>query len=125
MKYQIHSYVKALVKTLEEKSEGKEAERVLKRIEEFMHINGDEQFLSAVFNGTLAYLKRQKAANTARIVSAVSPDEKEKQTIRNSFPAKEYVFEVNKNILGGLVMQKGTKLYNYTLRNTLERITRT
>ena len=123
MKYSAANYTQALVKALEGKSD-RESEDILRRAKDLARTNGEARVLPAIFRAVAKRLAQQKNAQTMRMVSALALSEKEKQSLKNKFSAQEYEFEVNKNILAGLVIQLGTKLCHYTLRNTLERIGR-
>ena len=121
MRYTANHYIKALTNALREKSD-RESERIWENMKKVLRTNGDERLTPAILRGALQYVRREKNQRTARIVSAALPTEKEKGVIKNSFPAEEYVFEINKNIIGGMVIQKGTRLYNATVRHALKQL---
>lgn len=121
MKYTASFYIQGLARALHGKSE-KEQENILRRLNVVLQKNGDTPLHKEVLRGASTIFAFRQNEARARIVSAIVPTEKEKQMLKKVIPAEEYEFEINKNILGGLVIQQGTKLYLNTLYHAIRQI---
>jgi tRNA pseudouridine-54 N-methylase len=119
MKYPSSFYVQAFLRALQEKPPGEHA-KILQRLKETARTNGDERVLSSVLRQALRELQRLAQEDTTRIVSGLPMDEREKNTLRKQFPARKHIFETSSAILGGIVVQKGTRLYHSTFAHAIK-----
>lgn len=119
MQYNPRFYAKALISSLE-KASPKEQDAIIKR---FVKMLADQNALGLakqIFSAIEAELAAEKKKNTARIVTVTSLSEAEQKKIKTQFPAKEYEFSANSELIGGMVVQHGTRLYQATLKRALD-----
>ncbi|MBI2463119.1 MAG: F0F1 ATP synthase subunit delta [Candidatus Spechtbacteria bacterium] len=122
MQYSPRFYAKALVASLKEVSP-KEQGAIIKRFAKMLEQQKALGLAKQIYAAVETELAEEKKKNTARIVTVTSLSESEKKKMKEQFPAKEYEFTTNSELIGGLVVQHGTRLYQATLRKILEGLT--
>ncbi len=119
MKYSPAAYAQAFVRA-QQGTLDKEKEILLDRLVAMMRAHDDEKKLPSTLRAILRLLSEEKNRQTVRVVTAVGMSAHEKSNFEKQFPASAYEWEVNPQILGGMVVEQGTRLYQMSVRHLLK-----
>lgn len=124
----VTNYAQAFIRAQRGKLD-KEKQALLDRLLAMMKENGDEKKILITLRSILKLLSHEEK-KTARIVTAVQLSARQKETIEKQFLSLRDIFrretdytfewEVNPAILGGFMVEQGTRLYQMTVRHLLK-----
>ena len=85
-----------------------------------MKENGDEKKIHATLQSILKSLSAEEDRKTVRVVSAIKLSAAQKEKLEKQFSGDSHAWEVNPAILGGIMVEQGTRLYQMTVRHLLK-----
>lgn len=115
------TYARALLRALEGKSE-KQSNEIIARFAKLLKKRRHTGITSSVLKQITRMRERENAKKTVRVVSAIPISEKLRSELRKRFAGTAHAFSVNPALLGGLVVQNGTRLYQNTLKRNSEEL---
>lgn len=113
------NYAQAFIRAQHGKLD-KEKEALFNRLIAMMRDNDDEKKIKATLRTIHHLLSDEKNRSAVRVVTSIALNAHEKSTLQKQFPADTHAWEINPEILGGMVVEQGTRLYQMSLRHLLK-----
>ncbi len=113
------AYAQAFIRAQKDKFD-KEKEVLFDRLVAMMRSNDDEKKFFAILRIILRLLSEGKNQGSIRVVTSYEISAQEKSNFEKHFASHTYKWEVNPEILGGMVVERGTRLYQMSLRHFLK-----
>lgn len=123
------AYAQAFIRSQKSKLD-REKETLYSRLIAMMRANDDEKKIPATLRAILRLLAEEKANQRVRVVTSIESSAQEKLALQKQFLSLRdisrretdftFKWEVRPEILGGLVVEQGTRLYQMSLRHLLK-----